>query len=169
VAAVGLVMVTVSRWRSSRAERSTASSLLIALPSYVVVGSMTALGTFTQSTCRRLRDSWTCWRATITAPVRLLTTIPPVDGDDSVLVLPHFLGFVLGGAAVWIALRSRRPALPLVRSGGARGVHPAGDEERGDSWCAASRSLSCPWPGWRRGRPTSGRSSTGGGEWRAAS
>ena len=88
------------------AERSTALFLLIALPGYVVVGSMTALGSFTQVDTPTPSGLVDVLAATITAPVRLLTTIPPVDADDSVLVLPHFLGFVLGGAAVWIALRT---------------------------------------------------------------
>lgn len=114
VAAVGLVMVTGLALALLAAERSTALFLLIALPTYVVVGSMTALGSFTQVDVPTPSGLVDVLAATITAPVRLLTTIPPVDGDDSVLVLPHFLGFVLGGAAVWIALRSRRPALPLV-------------------------------------------------------
>ena len=114
VAAVGLVMVTGLALALLAADRSTALFLLIALPTYVVVGSMTALGSFTQVDVPTPSGLVDVLAATITAPVRLLTTIPPVDGDDSVLVLPHFLGFVLGGAAVWIALRSRRPALPLV-------------------------------------------------------
>ncbi len=114
VAAVGLVAVAGLALALLSAERSTALFLLIALPGYVVVGSMTALASFTQvdlPTPSGLVDVLT---ATITAPVRLLSTIPPVDADDSVLVMPHFLGFVLGGAAVWIALRTRRPALPLI-------------------------------------------------------
>ena len=114
VAAVGLVMVTGLALALLAAERSTALFLLIALPTYVVVGSMTALGSFTQVDVPTPSGLVDVLAATITAPLRLLTTIPPVDGDDSVLVLPHFLGFVLGGAAVWIALRSRRPALPLI-------------------------------------------------------
>jgi drug/metabolite transporter superfamily protein YnfA len=114
VAAVGLVMVTGLAVALLAAERSTALFLLIALPGYVVVGSMTALGSFTQVDVPTPSGLVDVLAATITAPVRLLTTIPPVDGDDSVLVLPHFLGFVLGGAAVWTALRTRRPALPLV-------------------------------------------------------
>lgn len=114
VAAVGLVMVTGLALALLAAERSTALFLLIALPTYVVVGSMTALGSFTQVDVPTPSGLVDVLAATITAPVRLLTTIPPVDADDSVLVLPHFLGFVLGGAAVWVALRSRRPALPLV-------------------------------------------------------
>jgi hypothetical protein len=114
VAAVGLVMVTGLAVALLAAGRSTALFLLVALPGYVVVGSMTALGSFTQVDVPTPSGLVDVLAATITAPVRLLTTIPPVDGDDSVLVLPHFLGYVLGGAAVWTALRTRRPALPLA-------------------------------------------------------
>ena len=114
VAAVGLVAVTGLALALLAAERSTALFLLIALPGYVVVGSMTALASFTQVDLPTPSGLVDVLSATITAPVRLLSTIPPVDADDSLLVLPHFLGFVLGGAAVWIALRTRRPALPLA-------------------------------------------------------
>lgn len=114
VAAIGLVTITGLALAMLAAERSTALFLLIATPAYVVVGSMTALGSFAQIDVPTPAGLVDVLAGTITAPARLLTTIPPVDAADSVLVLPHFLGFVLGGAAVWTALRSSRPALPLL-------------------------------------------------------
>lgn len=45
---------------------------------------------------------------------RLVETAPPVDGEGVVLLVPYALALFVGGAATVMALRSRRPSLPLV-------------------------------------------------------
>ena len=52
--------------------------------------------------------------AAIMAPGEFLTTIPPVDAKGTALAIPYVIGFVFGGASAWLALRTRRPALPVV-------------------------------------------------------
>ena len=44
----------------------------------------------------------------------LVETAPLVDGEGSVLLIPYALGLFPAGAAAALALRSRRPALPLL-------------------------------------------------------
>lgn len=53
-------------------------------------------------------------RATVEAPQILLTTIPPVNAEGVVLVLPFTLGYLAGAAGTWLALRSHRAVVPVL-------------------------------------------------------
>ena len=52
--------------------------------------------------------------ASITGPAEFLTTIPPLDSRGDVLIIPFVLGYLLGAAAIALALWTRRPLLPGV-------------------------------------------------------
>lgn len=66
----------------------------------VVVPNVSTLG-------RVLTGTFTGWR-------ELVQTAPPVDSEGVVLLLPYALALTLGGIATAMAVRSRRPALPLL-------------------------------------------------------
>jgi hypothetical protein len=54
---------------------------------------------------------------TVSGPLELVSTLPPVDADGLVLMVPFVVGFFAGGGSAWLALASVRaiaPVLPLL-------------------------------------------------------
>ncbi|MCW2847577.1 MAG: hypothetical protein JWR90_1551 [Marmoricola sp.] len=87
----------------------TAGYLLVASLAYPIAGATLAYRSL--PSLPTVTDTLT---ATITGPSEFLTTIPPVDATGTVLVIPYLVGFLLGGAAAWMALHTGRPLLPVL-------------------------------------------------------
>lgn len=54
---------------------------------------------------------------TISAPTTLVSTVPPVDADGTVMLVPFVLGVLVAAPAAWLALATRTvlaPAVPVV-------------------------------------------------------
>ncbi|GAA5152987.1 hypothetical protein GCM10023340_34260 [Nocardioides marinquilinus] len=51
---------------------------------------------------------------TPTAPLDLVSTLPPVVADGTVMLVPFAIGYLAGGTAAWLALGTRRPFVPAV-------------------------------------------------------
>ncbi|MCW2760996.1 MAG: hypothetical protein JWR85_1197 [Marmoricola sp.] len=88
--------------------------LLVASVAFPVLGATLVLHDFSWLGFPSAKSVAELLTAAITAPPEFLTTIPPVDAEGVVLAIPYVVGFLLGGSAVWFALRTKRPMLPVV-------------------------------------------------------
>lgn len=52
--------------------------------------------------------------ATVSGPLELVSTLPPVGADGLVLMVPFVVGFFAGGGSAWLALASVRPIAPVL-------------------------------------------------------
>ena len=88
--------------------------LLVASIAFPVLGATAALHNWDWLGLPSVTAVGELLTATITAPGKLLNTIPPVDAQGTTLVIPYEIGFLLGGTSAWLALSTRRPLLPGV-------------------------------------------------------
>ena len=51
---------------------------------------------------------------TVSGPLELVSTLPPVDAHGLVMMVPFIVGFFAGGGAAWLALTSVRPIAPVL-------------------------------------------------------
>lgn len=133
--------------------------VLLAAIFYVPIGAVAAFRPFSEGrlpTGEELSDVLT---STITGTEQLLTTIPPLDPDGSVMVLPYALGYLSAGTAVWLAFRTRRPLAPVIPLLLAEGVVVLlGPLRSGDLtlvFGVAFAALAYWWASWRAGDPAS--------------
>jgi hypothetical protein len=107
---VVLVAMAVTAARGAR----TDLFLLVAAAVYVPVGAVTAFRPFADGRLPTGEEFLDVLTATLTGTEQMLTTIPPLDPVGSLMVLPYAIGFLGGGASVWLAFRTRRPLAPVV-------------------------------------------------------
>lgn len=156
----GVVVLVAMGVTAARGPR-TDLFLLAAAAVYVPVGAVTAfrpLGEGRLPTGEELLDVLT---ATLTGTEEMLTTIPPLDPVGSLMVLPYALGFLGGGASVWLAFRTRRPLAPVVPLLMAEAVvillGPLHSGERTLATGAAIAGVAYWWATWRASDPAARR------------
>lgn len=89
--------------------------LLCALPTYVLLGATVGVRNSEAYVRAPTPDALVgVLSASIAAVNELLTTIPPVDAVGDATMVPYAVAFLVGGAALWAAVRSSRPAAPVV-------------------------------------------------------
>jgi hypothetical protein len=150
---VVLIAVAVTAARGPR----TDLFLLAAAAAYVPVGALAAFRPFSEGRLPTGDELLDVLTATLTGTEQLLTTIPPLDPVGSVMVLPYALGFLAGGASVWLAFRTRRtlaPVVPLLLAEAAVILlGPLQSGERTLAFGAAFAGLAYWWASWRAADP----------------
>lgn len=109
-------IVTVTAWALVCAVQRWSAGVFVlgAAAAFPLVGASAALHDFSWLGFPSPQGVVDLLSATLTGPAEFLTTIPPVDAEGAVLVLPFTVCYVLGGAGAWAALRTSRPVLPVV-------------------------------------------------------
>jgi hypothetical protein len=152
VVAAGIVVTALAGAR-------TDVFLLVAALLYVPVGALAAFRPLSQGRLPAGDELIEVLTATLSGTEVLLTTIPPVDAVGPVLVLPYSVGYLSAGAALWLAIRTRRPLAPVLPLlAGFAGVIALGPLTSSDRTLLIGTGFSAIalwWGSWRAADPAS--------------
>jgi hypothetical protein len=87
---------------------------LAALAAYAPLGALVALRRPGPYLVPTLETMTRVLGETVTAPLTLVSTVPPVDPSGSVMLVPYVAGFLAAAPAAWLALATRSALLPVV-------------------------------------------------------
>lgn len=114
VGVVPLALLLALALFTRRKEHGAWTYTIVLLLAYAPVGALLALqrpGPYffpTATTMGRVLGE------TITAPVQLVSTVPPVEAHGTVMLVPYAIGFLAAAPAIWMALATRAIVWPLV-------------------------------------------------------